>query len=120
MYVTDCDVLYIEEPTVLTVVLSGPIDLAAYEPLRIELVERLHDDNRDIVLDLDGVEYLDSTGLRLLVEVAALASRHRRRCVVALGGASPCRTMFAISGVADVLDVTDTAADARAALAASP
>jgi anti-anti-sigma factor len=106
-----------EEPSVIEVRLRGSLDLSAYEPLRVDLVERLRSDERDIVIVLDGVDYLDSSGVRLLVELAALASRDRRRCIVVMGEEQPCRRVLRISHTDEVLEIVVDDQGARAALA---
>jgi anti-anti-sigma factor len=108
-----------DAPTVVEVTLHGSLDLSAYGPVRVDLVERLRGDERDIVIELDDVDYLDSSGVQLLVELAALASRDRRRCVVVMATEQPCRRMLTIAHTDDVLEIVADEATARAALASS-
>ena len=106
-----------DEGAVVLIALRGTLDLDAYEAVRVDLVRQLRADERDIVVDLGGVDFLDSTGLRLLVEFAALASRDRRRCVVVVAHDSPLRRIFAISGTDEVLELVPDVDTARARLA---
>lgn len=53
--------------TVVTV--RGDLDLATAPRLRDAAVGRLMDGDRRLVIDLDGVEFLDSTGLGTLVAI---------------------------------------------------
>ncbi len=108
-----------DEPSVIAVTLHGALDLAAYQPVRVDLVERLRGDERDIVIALDDVSYLDSSGVQLLVELAALASRARRRCVVVMGAEQPCRRVLSISRTDEVLEIVPDDDSARAALASA-
>jgi anti-anti-sigma factor len=108
-----------DAPTVVEVALHGSLDLSAYGPLRVDLVERLRSDERDIVIELDDVDYLDSAGVQLLVELAALASRDRRRCVVVIAADQPCRRVLHISRIDEVLEIVPDEAMALAALGAS-
>jgi anti-sigma B factor antagonist len=55
----------------------GEIDLATVETLKTELEERA---GQPIVLDLSGVEFMDSTGIALLIATAGRLT---------LGGISP-------------------------------
>lgn len=106
-----------DDDDIVIVALRGALDLHAYEQVRIDLVQELRADGRDIVVDLGGVDFLDSTGLRLLIELAAIASRDRRRCVVVLADDSPLRRVFAISGTDDLLELLPDVETARARLA---
>ena len=67
------DRLHIEEQSgasaETTLRLSGELDLVT-APLLRDALRRLHGDGRRIVLDLSGVEFVDSTGLVLLMEEA--------------------------------------------------
>lgn len=105
-----------EEGEIVLVDLVGSLDLAAYDQVRAALVERLRGDRRDVVVDLNALEYLDSTGLRLLVEVAALASRDRRPCVVVAQPEHAVRRVFTVSGADEVLELVDDVDAARLTL----
>src|SRR2546429_8704517 len=105
-----------DEPSVVAVEMRGSLDLQAYETVRVTLVERLRADPRDIVLELDGVDYVDSTGLRLLVEVAALASRDRRRCVIVMAARASRRRAFSLRKTHLLIENRAGGASARAAL----
>lgn len=60
------EVLHIDDTAVMTV--DGEIDLAT-APLLKEALERL-DDGQHVVVDCAGMEFMDSTGLNLLVTQA--------------------------------------------------
>jgi anti-sigma B factor antagonist len=62
---------------------SGDLDLAATEPAESELRSAETADPKLIVFDLDRVEFIDSSGLRVLLLAAARASEEDRRFVVA-------------------------------------
>ena len=58
----------------------GELDIATVDKLRAE-VDRLRESGfTKLVLDLRGVRFLDSTGLRLVLELDAAAKRPRRSC----------------------------------------
>ena len=48
---------------------SGELDIATVELLERALVEAEHADSAMIVLDLSGLSFIDSTGLRLVLDV---------------------------------------------------
>jgi anti-anti-sigma factor len=49
---------------------KGEVDLSNVEEVRIALVDAVEHDTECLVLDLTGTSYLDSTGVRLLFELA--------------------------------------------------
>jgi anti-sigma B factor antagonist len=61
----------------LWVVPHGDLDLAAAPELRETLSLALRSDAPAIVIDLRGLDFLDSTGLKALVEVHAGPEGHR-------------------------------------------
>lgn len=81
---------------------SGEIDLAAAEAVR-DSVERAGstDSGRAVVLDLAGVTFLDSTGLRELVRPAV------RREVVLRRPSAPVRKLLDLTGTAQVFTIED-------------
>src|SRR3954447_21614682 len=61
----------------LWVVPRGDLDLLAAPELRESLVLALRSDASAVIVDLRGLELLDSTGLKALVEAHAGAEGHR-------------------------------------------
>lgn len=64
------------------IVVAGQIDVATAPQLRQTLVEVQHGGVHDVALDLDGVEFLDSIGLGVIVGGLKRAASHDRRLVV--------------------------------------
>jgi anti-sigma B factor antagonist len=57
------------------ITVSGEVDIASADALRRALVEAERaDDGHPIVLDLTGVTFMDSTGLRALIEHVRISS----------------------------------------------
>jgi anti-sigma B factor antagonist len=83
--------------TCSTVSVEGELDLAVIGPLRKALDDVIADDV--VIVDLSGVTFIDSTGLRLLIDV--------KRGVEGGGGALFIRDVS--EAVARVLDVSGTA-----------
>jgi anti-sigma B factor antagonist len=61
---------------VRTIVLSGEVDLASAQTLQETLVEACSSGAREIVLDLSGVEFMDSTGLSVILKGKAFCEQH--------------------------------------------
>lgn len=72
---------------VLVARVEGEVDLSNVESVRATLVGAVSHDTELLVLDLTSTTYLDSTGVRLLFELAARLQNRRQqlRLVVADG-----------------------------------
>ncbi len=75
--------------------LRGEIDASGASSLR-EQIERAAGRGGDIALDLDGVGYIDSTGARLLVDVAKRLSAAGGRLELRAPTGSPARRLIAL------------------------
>jgi anti-sigma B factor antagonist len=58
-----------------------------------------------LVVDLGALEYLDSSGLALLVRIAERCSIDQRRLSLVVPASSPARRLLEVSGLADELPV---------------
>jgi anti-anti-sigma factor len=67
-------------------------------PLNIDVVER----DGSLVLDLDRVAFIDSTGLHVLIKHAALSSANGRRLRLTKGSPQ-VRRLFEVTGTMDHL-----------------
>jgi anti-sigma B factor antagonist len=76
---------------VATVVVSGELDLATVPRLSAIVAE--HGDARLLVLDLNAVTFIDSTGVRLLIEADRACAGAGSRLVV-LAGVGPVRRVL--------------------------
>lgn len=82
---------------------SGEIDLATVGQLEDSLAT-LSDGNTDVAVDLTGVTFMDSTGLRaLLAANQSLSESGRRLALVVAGG--PVDRLLDISGVGQTLAI---------------
>jgi anti-sigma B factor antagonist len=61
---------------VRTIFLSGEVDLASAQMLRETLAESCTSGAQEIVLDLSGVEFMDSTGLSAILEGKTFCEEH--------------------------------------------
>jgi anti-sigma B factor antagonist len=93
--------------------LRGSLDLATSTTVRAALTDAADKGRKDIIVDLSGLEFLDSTGL------GALIGAHRRaterdgslRLVVREG---PIFRLLTITGLIRILSVYSSLEDARA------
>jgi anti-sigma B factor antagonist len=95
------------------VAIRGEIDIAAVPELEHALDVAILESTGAFVLDLSGVGFLDSTGLRLLLRWRALLAREERSLAVV-------RRLFDVAGIADLLFLYDSREAAAAALVPAP
>ena len=88
--------------------LKGELDLSTIEKVEQELNRAEEDGHRLIVLDLSGLTFLDSTGLRTIVTADQRARRGGRRVVILKGPATVHR-VFTITRLDERLEMVDSA-----------
>jgi anti-sigma B factor antagonist len=90
----------------VVVVASGEIDLWSAPEVRAAMVAPEGGD-RDVVLDLREVTFMDSSGLGLIVEEQQRARKHGFRFAIAVGGGSDAHRILEMSGLTKVLEFVD-------------
>jgi anti-anti-sigma factor len=100
----------------VTVALSGELDISNAQRVEQELQRVEEDDTAGtIVLDLRELEFMDSTGLRLVVAADARA-RERGRRFALVAGPEAVHRVFTITYVDRRLDFVDDPSEARTAM----
>ena len=84
---------------------TGELDIGTAPKLESALLEGREPGDR-VVLDLAGLEFIDSTGLRVIVHAVAAAANDGWELRLRQGGRA-VRRVFEISGVADALPFED-------------
>ena len=105
------DVLVVLSPT-------GRIDhesAAPFETALMPFVEACRDDAVKIVLDLSGIDYMSSVGLRVLMK-AAKAARVQNGTIVVAALGSTLREIFEISRFVHIFRTYETVRDAIGAV----
>lgn len=96
---------FIENGTA-NVALSGELDLAGAQQFEARLGEAERERPDRLVIDLAELAFIDSTGLRLLLQADARA--RERDCELLLRGAAPTvKRVFEVTGALDVLRFED-------------
>lgn len=96
-----------EQGDAVHVTLSGDLDLSTAKRAEqaIEDAERVGP--KTVVIDLRGLSFMDSTGLRVLVSADKRARRSNRRTVI-VQGPSAVRRVFEITRLDERLDIVDS------------
>jgi anti-sigma B factor antagonist len=97
------------------VALRGELDLAEVPGLEMALDEAIRTSRGAFVLDLTGVEFIDSSGLAVILRARALLAREDRALAIVCRP-GPVRRLFDLAGVADLLFLFSSRAEAAAAL----
>jgi anti-sigma B factor antagonist len=93
---------------VRAICLSGELDLATADRVQRELERAEASDARSILLDLSGLTFMDSTGVRLLLSAHARSRADSGRLTM-LRGSPAVQRVLQLTGVADRLPFVDVA-----------
>ncbi len=100
----------------VTALVSGEIDFAAAEPMRRRIAEALGAlRSRELIVDLSGVEFMDSSGLRALLQLRGQLRGEGGRMVIA-APTETVRGVLELTGVQRCLQVAQTPRQARTLL----
>jgi anti-anti-sigma factor len=92
--------------TVHTISLSGELDLATAEAVELELARVEATDAETVVLDLSGLHFMDSTGVRLVVAANARFRDSGQHLSLVRGPANVQRVLE-LCGVVELLPFAD-------------
>lgn len=86
------------------VALVGEFDIATHAVAERAVAEAEEASPETLLLDLSGLRFVDSTGVRLVLAADARAREAGRRCTIVLGDGRP-RRLFEVLGLIDRLDI---------------
>jgi anti-sigma B factor antagonist len=92
---------------VTTLALSGELDLVSSPALQRSMDKLAHSDTELIVVDLSALEFMDSTGLHLLLRAQQQAQEAGRRFAL-VRGPDQVQRVFNLTGMADTLTIVDS------------
>ena len=98
-----------EPPDAVRIRFRGDLDSAADAALLAAGAEVIARDPRRVVLDFDDVDYINSTGIALIVRLLAEARRDHRE-VIAEGLSAHYREIFRITRLSDFLTIAEPSA----------
>jgi len=93
----------------------GEVDMETAPELETALEEAIRESSGAFVVDLAGVEFLDSSGLQVLLRARALLGREDRALVLVCPF-GPVRRVFELSGVSEMFALYISRESALAAL----
>jgi anti-sigma B factor antagonist len=100
---------------IVVLVINGPMDVATVPQLRDLMVRLIDEGHHRLVLDLGGVDFIDSIGLGVIVGVVHRLRPHDGSVAVA-APSEQVRQVLQITQLARVVALYDTTADAVSAV----
>ncbi len=98
---------------------TGELELATAPRLRQAVVSLVGDGRVDIVLDLGGVDFIDSIGLGVIVSTLKRVRSHDGRLVVS-GAVPRVRALFELTRLDEIIELHDSVERALALPTVSP
>lgn len=92
--------------TTVEVVLTGELDIATYDDARLQLEEAERAEPELLVVDLAGLRFVDSSGVRLILSADQRAQAAGRRLALRLGDGL-ARRVFTALGLLERFEVLD-------------
>ena len=88
------------------VVLTGELDISTFDNARQQIEEAEQETPDLLIIDLTELQFVDSTGVRLILAADQRAQHVGRRLALRLG-AGPALRVFAALGLTDRFDLLD-------------
>jgi anti-sigma B factor antagonist len=98
----------------VTLVMAGELDISGVDLVERELARIEAEGPAVVALDLRRLEFIDSSGMRFVIEADERARSAGRRLAIMAGGGAAQR-LFKVLGVEDHLDLVDDPSDLTAA-----
>jgi anti-anti-sigma factor len=88
-----------ERSGIVIAVVEGEIDLSNAASLQTELTAAVSNAARGLVIDLSALEFLDSSGVHMLYDIADRLATRQQRFAVVIPADAPPRRAIELSGV---------------------
>ena len=102
--------------TTLVASISGDVDLSNVATVRARLLAALGDGVESLVVDLSDAGYVDSTGVRLLFDMAERFARTGQRVRTVIPADALVRRVASLTNLDRVVDLYDTVPEALRSL----
>lgn len=106
-----------DRPPATVVAVRGEVDLSNVDVVRAAIVDAVPHDGHGVVLDLSATRYLDSSGIRLLFELAERLQGRRQRLAVVVTEAALVRRVLVLTKLDEAIPILADVDDAIAVLA---
>jgi anti-anti-sigma factor len=113
---TFVDVRYKIEREVLIVQFAGEIDMSNAGAIVDAVTGATPNDVDGVVLDMTGIDYLDSAGIHMIYRLRDALSTRGQLLALVIGPGSPVHDALQLSGVKNMVEIDDTVAEALAKL----
>ncbi len=104
---------------VLLAYVSGEIDMANADPLSSRLLQEISNEQRGVVIDASALSYIDSAGVRVLIELAHSLTARRQRLAVVTAPRGPVAQILRVVSFEELAPVTGSIDQALNALQAT-
>jgi len=96
--------------------ITGEIDHSNADDLASALTASLSNESHGLIVDLSGVDYLDSAGIQLIYRLRESLSARRQRLALVIPAKSPAHDALRFAGVAKHVESIESLEDALGAL----
>jgi anti-sigma B factor antagonist len=104
-----------EAETHTTIALGGKLDMDGSWEMERDLMDYVSADMRHLLIDLSGVDFLGSMGIRVFVRSASALMRKQKKLVL-FAAQAPVEKTLKVSGFTSAVPVVPTLKDALAAI----
>ncbi len=110
------DVQITVAPNALVARVTGEVDMSNAEEMGASVIGATPNESQGVVLDLSGVEYLDSAGIYVIFGMRASLQARGQRLVLVIPPSSPVHDTLRLSGVQRPGEIAETVQDALRAI----
>jgi anti-sigma B factor antagonist len=103
----------------MLVAVSGELDLSTCDQLKPAADDAVFG-GRPLILDLSGCTFIDSSGLRLVLQIANGLAEEEVPIAVVAAGESSVRKLFSLTAIDQTIPLFDTREEALASLGGKP
>ena len=105
-----------EQSGITIATVDGEIDLSNAAELEVAISHAVGNEALGLVVDLVRINYLDSSGVTLLFNLARRLSRRQQKFVVVVPGEAHVREILSLSGAAEALALHESLSEAMSQL----
>jgi anti-anti-sigma factor len=107
------DVAISTDDGIVTASITGEVDLSNFSELERAIASSVPNVAYGVIVDLSGLGYIDSSGIRLLFDLSSRAHARGQGMAVVAPPGSRARRVMDLVGAGSALSLVHTAADAR-------